>query len=119
MERYSERLNELLKSSRIYSINEAEKIVSKLTKDKEYIEILNNYTKEIKDVEKYTINVMKSINNYKEENGLNDLSGIQSIITKSILYLRDHVFEVLSFIIPFLSGTFNKALDNTLYKDFS
>lgn len=117
MERYSERLNELLKSSRIYSINEAEKIVSKLTKDKEYIEILNNYTKEIKDVEKYTINVMKSINNYKEENGLNDLSGIQSIITKSILYLRDHVFEVVSFIIPFLSGTFNKALDNTLYKD--
>lgn len=110
MEKYSNQLNELLNSPRVYNINEAEKIVSKLTKDKEYIEVLNNYTKEIKDIEKYTINVMKSIDIYREENGLNDLSGIQACITKSILYLRNHTFEIVNHVITIISffGVLNK-----------
>ena len=57
--------------------------------------LLNNYTKEIRDAEKFTINVMKSIDNYREENGINELSGIQKCITKSILFLRDHTFDVV------------------------
>ena len=103
MEKYSEKLNELLNSPRIYNINEAERIISKLTKDKEYIEILNNYTKEIKDVERYTINVMKSINEYREENGLNNLNKIQSIIAKSIIYMRDHSLSIVTNVINFMT----------------
>lgn len=95
MESYTNKLHNLLETPRIYSINDAEKIVSKLTKDKEYIEVLNNYTKEIRDIEKFTVNVTKSIDNYREENGLNELSGIQKCITKSILFLRDHTFDVV------------------------
>lgn len=110
MDMYSKQLNELLNSSKIYNINDAEKLVLKLTKDKEYIEVLNNYTKEIKDIEEYTINVMKSIEIYRDENGLNDLSGIQSVIAKSILYVRDHAFQIVSTAIKILSlvGAFNK-----------
>lgn len=103
MEKYSEKLNELLNSPRIYNINEAERIISKLTKDKEYIEILNNYTKEIKDVERYTINVMKSINEYREENGLNNLNKIQSIIAKLIIYMRDHSLSIVTNVINFIT----------------
>ena len=95
MESYTNKLHNLLETPRVYNINEAEKVVSKLTKDKEYIEVLNNYTKEIRDIEKFTINVMKSIDNYREENGINELSGIQKCITKSILFLRDHTFDVV------------------------
>ena len=95
MEKYSNELNELLNTPKTYSIDDAEKIVEKLTKDKEYIEVLHNYTKEIKDIEKYTINVMKSIKNYNEEYGLDEMSGIQEIVTKSILYLRDHTFDIV------------------------
>lgn len=95
MQSYTNKLHNLLETPRVYSINDAEKVVSKLTKDKEYIEVLNNYTKEIRDVEKFTVNVMKSIDNYREENGLNELSGIQKCITKSILFLRDHTFDVV------------------------
>ena len=110
MENYSNELTQLLNSPKVYSINDAEKLVSKLTKDKEYIEVLNNYTKQIKDVEKYTINVMKSVDIYKDENGLNDLSGIQACITKSIIYLRDHTFDIVKNVILVLSffGVFNK-----------
>lgn len=103
MEKYSMELQQLLSTEKVYSINEAEMVVSKLTKDKEYIEILNNYTKEIRYIENYTINVIKSIDIYKTKNDLNDISGIQACITKSILYLRDHTFDVVGVIIKYLN----------------
>ena len=106
MDKYSTELTNLLNSPKTYNINEAEKIVTKLTKDKEYLKVLNNYTFEIKEIEKYVTNILKSVNKYNEENNLTNLNGVQACISKSILNIRNHTFDIVKVGLHYLNYIF-------------